>query len=99
MLTITALKNPAFLEKIGAAMREAVANSRAWRGDHGKAYVANRHGNNVLRVSYHRGAGFVFYGAESRNVTACVLAALRASVAAEEQRRAAAGLALVNLEG
>ena len=97
MLNSTALKNPAFLAKVGAAMREAVENSRAWRGGHGRAYVPNRRGHNVLRVSYHRGEGFVFYGQESRNITARVLAALRASVAAEEQRRAARGLALVAL--
>jgi hypothetical protein len=77
-LTRTALATPQFLAKIDNAMREAVQLS-ATRRNHGTAYVANRHGHNVLRVSYWRGQGFRFWGDQARDITDKVLSVLRAS--------------------
>lgn len=76
-LPMTALRAPAFIRKIGRAMRESVDNCAAWNNGHGKAYVANKRGNNVMRVSYFHGRGFVFYGDQARNITPRVIAALR----------------------
>lgn len=75
-LPVTALRAPAFIAKIGRAMREAADNS-ASRYGHGKAYVTNKRGHNVIRVDYFRGEGFVFYGDQSRNITSRVITALR----------------------
>jgi len=76
-LPSTALRAPTFIRKIGRAMREAVDNCKKWGAGYGSAYVANKRGHNVLRVSYFAGRGFVFYGDQSRNITPRVIAALR----------------------
>lgn len=75
MLTVTAISNRVFLSKIGAAMAEAARNAADWFPSAGAAYIANRHGRPVLRVTYLQGAGFEFY-AGNRCLTPTVRTAL-----------------------
>ena len=78
MLNKTALINPAFLAKVGRAMREAVTASAGAMGI-GIAGAYNRHGAQSLRVVHRRGrlSGFEFFDAAGRDVTGQVIGALR----------------------
>lgn len=76
-LPSTALRAPTFIRKIGRAMREAVDNCAKWGAGYGSAYVANKRGHSVMRVSYFTGRGFAFYGDQCRDITPRVIAALR----------------------
>ena len=90
MLTKTAIRNPAFLAKVDRAMRQAVARP----GSPSLATVKNGKGEETLLVVYHRGAdrgpgrAFEFVDRAERDVTADMLAALRASVATQPDRSA-----------
>lgn len=82
MLTQTSLKHPAMQDKILSAMIEA--QEKAESTGHGRAYIANGKGNNIMRldvlkpgqVSWMPDGGVIVYGSESRQVTGMVESAL-----------------------
>lgn len=78
MINSTALKNPAFLAKIGAAMREAVRRSDSALSI-AVAAVYNRRGTPAVHVVHRRGtfSGFEFFDSADRDITAQVIATLR----------------------
>lgn len=82
MITATSLKHPAMQEKILNALIES--NDAAQKVGHGRAYVANSKGNNIMRldvftpgqVSWMPNGGVIVYGDNSRQVTGMVETAL-----------------------
>lgn len=77
MLNSTAIKNPAFLAKVGRAMLSASDYSRAFV--YGQFTVRNRRNELALTVIHRRAplSGFEFFDAADRDVTGQVIAALR----------------------
>ena len=82
MITATSLKHPAMQDKILSAMIEA--QDKAKSTGHGKAYVANAKGNNIMRIDVFgpgrviglADGGVIVYGHESRQITGMVETAL-----------------------
>lgn len=77
--TITSLCHPTMIAKIRLAMRLACMGKGEQMNGHGnRCYVPNRHGNNVLRVSWiPESKQFVIYGDQSREVSHLVKAAFQ----------------------
>lgn len=81
---ITALAHPTIKRKIRHAVWLAKLEAYAKRRDGisyqgqsaGRQYVANRKGNNILRIDWFVLGGLVVYGDQSRNITAMVAKAL-----------------------
>lgn len=78
MLNKTAMINPAFLAKVGRAMRRATILS-AGPYAFGRFAVRNRRNELALVVVHRRGrfSGFEFFDAADRDVTGQVIGALR----------------------
>jgi hypothetical protein len=78
MLTKTALKSPRFLAAIKAAAVAAVRKSHAHPLPVGIGYALNRKGAVAVRAVAHCGRSVEYFDSRDRDVTAQVLAALRA---------------------
>lgn len=78
MLNKTAMIHPAFLAKVGRAMRRALILS-AGPYAFGRFVVRNHRNELALVVVHHRGrfCGFEFFDAAGRDVTGQVIGALR----------------------
>ncbi len=82
MITATSLKHPVMQERILTALIES--NDKAQQTGHGRAYIANGKGNNIMRldvfkpgqVSWLPDGGVIVYGDQSRQVTGMVETAL-----------------------
>lgn len=82
MLTSTSLKHPVMQERILNAVIEAQEDAE--KDGHGRAYIANSSGNNIMRLDVFKpgrvdqfpNGGVIVYGRESANMTATVETAL-----------------------
>lgn len=82
MISQTSLKHPAIQDRILSGLIDAQA--KAEKDGHGRAYVANSKGNNIMRVDVFKPGqvewlpmgGVIVYGECSRTITGIVEAAL-----------------------
>jgi len=82
MLTQTSLKHPVMQDRILSGLIEA--QTKAENAGHGRAYVANSKGNNIMRVDVFKPGqvdwlpkgGVIVYGESSRTITNMVESAL-----------------------
>lgn len=82
MITSTSLKHPVMQERILTAVIEAQDNAE--KDGHGRAYIQNSGGNNIMRLDVFKpgrfdhmpNGGVIVYGSESRQITGMVETAL-----------------------
>ena len=82
MITSTSLKHPVMQERILTAVIEAQDNAE--KDGHGRAYIANSSGNNIMRLDVFKAGvvdhlpagGVIVYGQQSRQITGIVESAL-----------------------
>lgn len=84
MLTLTSLKHPTIAQKLKRAVWLAKLEAFAMLKKQGypqraKQYVANRKGNNILRIDWHTTTGLTAYGDCSVNITHTIKQALQES--------------------
>lgn len=66
----TAYQHPTIQRKIKIAALKAWFDGRKTKPSYrSKQYVANRHGNYIMRIDYSMKTGFTVYGDQSRNIT------------------------------
>jgi hypothetical protein len=69
---IAAYRHPTIVRKIRlAALRAFMRSGKT--GQHERAYVANRKGHNILRVSYFPDSGFRVWGDNARDVSGIIV--------------------------
>lgn len=72
---VTAFSHPEVIRKIRGALWIARIEAKK-TGREGRQYIANRKGNNFLRVSAYADGSFRIWGDQSREVTPLILAAV-----------------------